>query len=264
MLNNIFFASIVCFFVTAAAQMVGTIFKKEKVSKIAWGMTIVSIVVLTVYMVGRGVTAGRLPLANQFEFATAFAWGIAVMTLVLHLKMQLDWLGILAMPAVFLMLSYAALLPKDITELMPALKSAWFGLHISSAVLSYAGFAIACFAGVRYLLNLKKGMTEEDAAMKKLDYLMYRMIAFGFLFLTVVILSGCIWAEQAWSTFWSWDPKETWALISWIIYAIYLHLRINKKRSGRKMAILAVVSMVCVIFTFVGVNQLLPGLHSYK
>ncbi|MCI8566424.1 MAG: c-type cytochrome biogenesis protein CcsB [Lachnospiraceae bacterium] len=264
MLNNVFFASIVCFFVTAVVQIGGTVFKKEKIAKTSWILTCVSTVVLTVYLVWRGVEAGRLPLANQFEFATAFAWGIAVMTIILHLKMQIDWLGAISMPAIFLMLSYAALLPRDITELMPALKSAWFGLHISSAVFSYAGFAIACFAGMRYLTNIGKGVREDDVAMKKLDYLMYRMIAFGFILLTVVILSGCIWAEQAWSAFWSWDPKETWALISWIIYAIYLHLRINKKHSGRKMAIVAVVSMICVIFTFIGVNQLLPGLHSYK
>lgn len=264
MLNVIFFISIACFFVTAVVQLVGTIFKKEKVSSVAWILTYISTAVLTVYLVARGIAAGRLPLANQFEFATAFAWGIAVLTIVLHLKMQIDWLAAISGLAVFLMLSYAALLPKDITELMPALKSAWFGLHISSAVFSYAGFAIACFAGMRYLLNLKKGMREDEPSMKKLDYLMYRMIAFGFLLLTVVILSGCIWAEQAWSTFWSWDPKETWALITWIIYAIYLHLRINRKRTGKKMAIFTVVSMICVIFTFIGVNQLLPGLHSYK
>ena len=78
-----------------------------------------------------------------------------------------------------------------------------------------------------------------------------------------MILSGCIWAEQAWSQFWSWDPKETWALISWIIYAIYLHVRINKKVVGKKMAIFAIVAFVAVIFTFIGVNTLLPGLHSY-
>ena len=99
--------------------------------------------------------------------------------------------------------------------------------------------------------------------MQDLDYLSYRMIDFGFIFLTLVILTGCIWAEQAWSTFWSWDPKETWALITWIIYAIYLHLRINRKYRGKKMAVYVIVAMICVIFTFVGVNQLMPGLHSY-
>lgn len=264
MLNIIFFASIACFFVTAVVQMVGVIFKQDKVAKAAWILTVISEAVLTVYLVARGIEAGRLPLSNQFEFATAFAWGIAVMTLILHYRMNLDWLGAFSVPAVFLMLSYAALLPRDINELMPALKSAWFGLHISSAVISYSSFAVASFAGVRYLTSLKKGMAESDAAMKKLDYLMYRMVALGFLLLTVVILSGCIWAEQAWSTFWSWDPKETWALITWIIYAIYLHLRVNKKMAGRKMAVFTVISIVCVVFTFVGVNQLLPGLHSYK
>jgi len=262
-LNVIFFASIICFFISAGAQMIGNIFKKEKVAKLSWILTYVSTVVLLVYLVGRGIVAGRLPLANQFEFATSFAWGIAVMTIVLHLRMHLDWLGAFSIPAVFLMLSYSALLPRDITALMPALKSAWFGTHIASAVISYSAFAVACFCGVRYLMNLKKGMAETDTAMKSLDYLAYRMVALGFLFLTIVILSGCIWAEQAWSQFWSWDPKETWALITWIIYAIYLHLRINKKVMGKKMALIAIGSFIAVIFTFIGVNTLLPGLHSY-
>lgn len=264
LMNITFFASIVCFFIAAAAQMVGLIFKKARIAKAAWLLTSVSTLVLACYLVMRGVAAGRLPLANQFEFATAFAWGIAGMTVFLHVKMKLDWLGAFSVPAVFLMLSYSALLPRDITALMPALKSAWFGLHIASAVISYASFAVASFTGLRYLVDLKHGRKAEEAAMKQLDYLTYRMIALGFLFLTVVILSGCIWAEQAWSSFWSWDPKETWALITWIIYAIYLHLRINKRMAGRKMAVFAVASLVFVIFTFIGVNQLLPGLHSYK
>lgn len=262
-LNIIFFTSIVCCFFAAAAQIVGNIFKKEKVSKLAWILTYLSTAVLLAYLVGRGIVAGRLPLANQFEFATSFAWGIAMLTIFLHLKMNMDWLGAFSIPAVFLMLSYSALLPRDITALMPALKSAWFGLHIASAVISYSGFAVACFCGIRYLMNLKKGMAETDATMKSLDYLAYRMVALGFLFLTIVILSGCIWAEQAWSQFWSWDPKETWALITWIIYAIYLHVRINKKVKGKKMAIFAIAAFVAVIFTFIGVNTLLPGLHSY-
>ena len=181
----------------------------------------------------------------------------------LHYRMKVEGIAPFAIPGVFVLLSYAALLPKDITELMPALKSAWFVSHISSAILSYSAFAIACFLGIRYLTMLRRGASPEDKAMQDLDYLSYRMIAFGFIFLTLVILTGCIWAEQAWSTFWSWDPKETWALITWIIYAIYQHLRINRKYRGKKMAVYVIVAMICVIFTFVGVNQLMPGLHSY-
>ena len=160
----------------------------------------------------------------------------------------------------FLLQSYAALQPREITELMPALKSAWFGLHIGSAALSYSAFAIAALIGLRYLIVEKKA---DDKHLKQLDLLSYKMIAFGFLMLSIVIFSGCIWAEQAWSTFWSWDPKETWALITWIIYAIYLHQRLRMKWRGRRMAWMALVSFIFVMFTFVGVNTLMSGLHSY-
>ena len=263
MLNMIFFASIACFFITAILQVAGAFFKKEKLLKAGWLLLIISTLVLSVYLIARGIAAGRVPMSNQFEFATFFAWGIAVMTLFLHYKMKIEGLAPFSVPGIFVMLSYAALLPKDITELMPALKSAWFVLHISSAVLSYSAFAIAAFLSVRYLLMLRRGASSEEQTLKDLDYLTYRMIAFGFIFLTLVILTGCIWAEPAWSSFWSWDQKETWALITWIIYAIYLHLRINRRHRGKKMAIYAIVALICVIFTFAGVNQLMSGLHSY-
>ena len=117
--------------------------------------------------------------------------------------------------------------------------------------------------GMRYLALLKKGHAESEIAMKQTDYMTYRLICLGFLLLTVVILSGAIWAEQAWSRWWSWDPKETWALITWILYAIYLHQRMRMKWQGKRMAWFAVIAVMCVIFTFAGVNKLLPGLHSY-
>ena len=151
---------------------------------------------------------------------------------------------------------------KELAQIFPHVIRSWLIGNIIG-ILPGAGASIACFLGIRYLTMLRRGASPEDKAMQDLDYLSYRMIAFGFIFLTLVILTGCIWAEQAWSTFWSWDPKETWALITWIIYAIYLHLRINRKYRGKKMAVYVIVAMICVIFTFVGVNQLMPGLHSY-
>ena len=96
-----------------------------------------------------------------------------------------------------------------------------------------------------------------------MDFLSYRLVSFGFLFLTVVILSGAIWAEQAWSAFWTWDPKEVWALITWIIYAVYLHLRLRGKKKGRQMAWYLVIAVFVVFFTFAGVNTLLHGMHTY-
>ena len=260
MLNAIFFAGLILYFVAALLEFVGMVFKKKPVTKAAWLLFLVGAGCNTVYLVVRGAVAGRLPLSNQFEFATAFAWGVAVMVIVIQTRFKAEWIRAAAIPMAFLILSYAALQPKEITELMPALKSAWFGLHIGSAVFSYAAFVLAGCGGLRWLLLNRKGLTGQLA---QIDYLCYRLVALGFLLLTVVILSGAIWAEQAWSAFWTWDPKETWALITWILYAIYLHLRLRKKLSGKIMAWFVVIAVPVVLFTFVGVNTLLPGLHSY-
>jgi len=263
MLNILFFASLIALLFATIAEFAGLIFKKDAVKKTAWWTSVGGFALLTAYVAARGIVAGRLPLSNQFEFAVAFAWGVSLFHIVLRLWTKQDWISAVALPAAFLILSYAALLPREITEMMPALKSAWFGLHIGSAVFSYASFAVAGCAGVKYLVSLKKIRDEADERLVQLDYVIYKLVAFGFLMLTVVILSGCIWAEQAWSAFWTWDPKETWALITWIIYAIFLHQRMRKGWRGKKIAIFAVVAVVCVLFTFIGVNQLLPGLHSY-
>ena len=260
MLNVLFFAALILYFIATVLELGGMVFKKEKITRIAWWIFVVGAVLNTAYLVVRGVMAERLPLSNQFEFSTAFAWGVAVILIALQMKSKAEWMRAAAMPMAFLILSYAALQPREITELMPALKSAWFGLHIGSAVFSYAAFVLAGCGGLRWLLQEKKA---SQAALVQLDYLCYRLVALGFLLLTIVILSGAIWAEQAWSAFWTWDPKETWALITWILYAIYLHLRLRKKLSGKVMAWFVVIAVPVVLFTFVGVNTLLPGLHSY-
>ena len=261
MLNVLFFAPLVLFFTAVILEFCGMLFRKDKVTGIAWWLFLAGSACLSAYLIARGITAGRIPLANQFEFATAFAWGVAVMLIVLQKRTQAESIRAAAMPMAFLILSYAALPPREITELMPALKSAWFGLHIGSAVFAYASFVLAGCAGVRYLtLSRKEG---SDNQLMQIDFLCYRLVALGFLLLTVVILSGAIWAEQAWSAFWTWDPKETWALITWILYAIYLHLRLRKKLSSKVMAWIVVIAVPVVLFTFVGVNTLLPGLHSY-
>lgn len=260
MMDVLFFAALILYFVAAVLEFCGMVFKKTAITKWAWRLFLVGALANTAYLVARGIMAGRLPFSNQFEFATAFAWGVAVMLIVLQTKFQAEWIRAAAIPMAFLILSYAALQPKEITELMPALRSAWFGLHIGSAVFSYAAFMLAGCCGLRYLLREKK---DSSGKLAQIDYLCYRLVALGFLLLTIVILSGAIWAEQAWSSFWTWDPKETWALITWILYAIYLHLRMRKKCSGKGMAWFVVIAVPVVLFTFVGVNTLLPGLHSY-
>ena len=257
-----FFMALVLYGVAVILEFTGTAFKKEKLLKAAWYVFLAAFAVHTVFLVARGIAAKRLPLSNQFEFANAFAWGVALMLIVMRRRLKTDWLSVVAMPAALLVMTYAALQPMEIKDLMPALRSAWFGVHIGSAVLSYAAFVIAGCISLRYLLAVKKGNADKKA-LAQMDYLSYRMVAFGFLFLTVVILSGAIWAEQAWSSFWTWDPKEVWALITWIIYAVYLHLRLRGKRKGTAMAWYLVIAVPVVLFTFAGVNTFMHGLHTY-
>ena len=261
-MRALFFAAFALYGVAVILEFTGTAFKKEKLVKAAWYVFFAAFAVHTAFLVARGVAAKRLPLSNQFEFANAFAWGVALMLIVMRRRLKTDWLSVVAMPATLLVMTYAALQPMEIRDLMPALRSAWFGVHIGSAVLSYASFVIAGCIALRYLLAVKKGGTDERA-LNQMDYISYRMVAFGFLFLTVVILSGAIWAEQAWSAFWTWDPKEVWALITWIIYAVYLHLRLRMKRKGTAMAWFLVIAVPVVFFTFAGVNTLMHGLHTY-
>ena len=263
MMDMLFFAAMLVYFAAMLMQMVAAALRKNALLKPAALLFAAGLALHTGYTVWRGIEAGRLPLANQFEFANGFAWACAVLGLVLHARLHQTWVLTASMPAAFLVISYAAFQPMEIKEIMPALRSTWFGLHIGSAIFSYAAFAIAGALGVWYLVQERRGADTSSIAMRQVDYMGYRMVCLGFLLLTVVILSGAIWAEQAWSRWWSWDPKETWALITWIIYAVYLHQRLRMNWQGRRMALMAIVALVCVLFTFAGVNLLLPGLHSY-
>ena len=262
-LDICFFAALIIYFIASVLQFVASAMKKDGLHKIARLVFLTGFALHTAYTVWRGIVAGRLPLANQFEFASGFAWAIVVLGFILYSRLKQEWVMTAAMPMTFLILSYAAFQPMQIKDIMPALRSTWFALHIGSAAFSYASFAISAGLGVGYLVQLKKGKSADDPRMKQMDYLGYRVICLGFLLLTVVIFSGAIWAEQAWSSWWSWDPKETWALITWIFYAIYLHQRLRLKWQGKRMAWLAIIAFILVIFTFAGVNLLLPGLHSY-
>ncbi len=262
-MNILFFGSLILYFLAMALQFAALVFKKDKIGKAAWISFLAALAAQTLYLVARGIAAHRIPLSNQFEFAAAFAWGVAVMLLILRARMKADWLSVIAMPMAFLILSYAALQPRDITDLMPALRSGWFAFHIGSAVISYSAFIVAGCIGLRYLLVHRKARESDALKLEQMDYLSYRLVALGVLMLTVTILTGAIWAEQAWSSFWTWDPKEVWALITWILYVVYLHLRLRGKKRGTGMAWFVVIAVPVVLFTFAGVNTLMSGLHSY-
>ena len=264
MLDILFFGSVIFYLISITLNFLALAAKKESFHRLVWMVFLAGFTFHLAFFVSRGIVAGRLPLANQFEFAMSFALGISFTYIVLRLKFRITWITTIALISVGLIMIYTSLQPRAIRDLMPALRSPWFTLHIIPAAFSYAAFLLAGCTGLKYLLALKKGEQEDSAQMRQMDYFSYRLIAVGILLLTVVILSGAVWAEQAWSSFWSWDPKELWSLITWIIYAIYLHQRLRKNWQGKRMAIFAIAGVVIVLFTFVGVNTLLPGLHSYR
>lgn len=241
--------------------------KKEKFGKIADIIVVVAFLMHTSAMITRGIGAGRLPLTNQYEFATSFAWGICLCYLIFLWKYKFRALGAFVTPVIFLIIGYAAMQSREVRELMPALRSNWLAIHVSSAIISYGAFGVSFAVSLMFLLRQKMRENlfwkEHIPEEKKLDLISYRAVSLGFLFLTFVMISGAIWAERAWGSYWSWDPKETWSLITWIIYAIYLHLRISKGWKGKSAALFAVIGFICVIFTYIGVNTLLPGVHSY-
>ena len=256
----LYFAAMILYFIFIAVQ-------KEMISRIAIIIQGVGFVLHTAALICRGIGAGRLPMTNQYEFATSFAWGICLVSLIFILKFHFPVLGTFASPVMFLIIGYAAMQSKDVHELMPALKSNWLGFHVSTAIIAYGSFGVSFVLALIFLLREKisKGgfLDRHIPDKEKLDLISYRSIALGLLFLTFTIITGAIWAERDWGSYWSWDPKETWSLMTWIVYAIYLHLRIRKGYEGKAAAVFAAIGFVCVMFTYIGVNTFLPGIHSY-
>ncbi|MBO6159384.1 MAG: c-type cytochrome biogenesis protein CcsB [Firmicutes bacterium] len=256
----IYFASMILYFVFVAL-------KKEKIAKIAIYLQVAGLVLHTAALICRGIGAGRLPLTNQYEFATSFAWGLCLVSLIFIFKYKFSVLGAFAAPVMFLIIGYAAMQSKEVKELMPALRSGWLGFHVSTAIIAYGAFGVSFVLSIFFLLRdrMKENSfwDQHIPGKEKLDLISYRSVALGLMFLTFTIITGAIWAERAWGSYWSWDPKETWSLVTWIVYAIYLHLRLRRGWQGRAAAWFAAAGFVCVMFTYIGVNQFLPGLHSY-
>ena len=264
--NWLFYITLVLYAVSMVLYILFIAVKKENICNTAIKITYAGFLLHTLAIVSRGIGAGRAPFSNQYEFSSSFAWGIVLCFIIFERRFKFKTLGIFIMPIAILIIGYAAMLSKDVHQLMPALQSTWLVIHVSVAIISYGSFAVAC--GTSLVEIFRPKMKSEFAAQyipdeEKLDTISYRVIALGFVSLTLCIITGAIWGKRALGHYWQWDPKETWSLITWIVYSIYLHQRSRRKMKGKKAAIYAVVGFVCVIFTYFGVNLLLPGLHSY-
>ncbi|MGB9441633.1 MAG: c-type cytochrome biogenesis protein CcsB [Desulfobacterales bacterium] len=213
---------------------------------------------------------GHAPLSNLYESLVFFAFTIIIIYLFIERKYQNRVIGAFTTPIAFLALAYASMSPNisdRIQPLIPALKSNWLIAHVIACFIGYGAFAVAC--GISFMYLVKQKSSDNKSSMLNLlpdvdmlDDLNHRLVMFGFLFLSVGIITGAVWAYSAWGRYWGWDPKETWSLITWFVYATLLHARMMRGWRGKRTAFLSIGGFAAVLFTYFGVN-LLPGLHSY-
>ena len=206
---------------------------------------------------------GHIPLSNLYESLVFFALVISALYLYLEARHKKYIISMICSFFCILCMAWASFKTVDtIRPLLPALKSNWLTIHVLTCFLGYSGFAVAF--GLSILLLTKNNLPERVVKFTEaeIDALTHQMISFGFLFLTLGIVTGAVWANSAWGSYWTWDPKETWSLITWFVYLIFLHLRFMKGWHGKKLAIISIIGFLAVMFTYFGVNYL-PGLHSY-
>lgn len=260
--NILFTITVVLYIISMLSFFIHVIGKNEKFGIIATLPLKVGFALHTLAIIFRGIGAQRLPLSNQYEFATAFSWGIVLFYLIFEKSHKDKTLGAFITPFAFLLIGYAAMQNKEVRPLMPALQSGWLGIHVTMAIFSYGSFALACGLSMMYLFNVDR-REQSGPSLEQLDDYSYKAITIGYVLLTLTIITGALWAQKAWGRYWAWDPKETWSLVTWFIYTAYLHMRKTSKMKGKKAARFAVIGFICVIFTYIGVNTLLPSLHSY-
>jgi len=270
-------------------------------SKIGFYSVLSSNIFITIILSWRWIESGYFPLSNLYESLLFFTWGITFIALLLESFTSLNLLGAIITPLSMFIVGFATLsLPDGMQKaapLVPALKSNWLMMHVSIMMFSYSTLIIGSLLSIVFLIltrgrqvNLKgssvgnitiqeTGMSEisevqsqdsYDGVLRKklnllesLDNLSYRIIGLGFPLLTIGIIAGAVWANEAWGSYWSWDPKETWALITWLVFAAYLHTRITKSWQGKGPAVLASLGFIVVWICYLGVNFLGKGLHSY-
>ena len=281
--------SFLVFLVASLAYAAYNLLKKEDIKKgvgyAGSALMFAGLVMMTVAILLRWRDAGRAPFSNMYESLVLFAWSIALIYLVLEFVYKIKVAGVIAAILTVVSIATASFFDNTIEALMPALQSNWLAWHVLTCFVGYAAFAVSAAASLLYLYikftgkasrlaNAKDAAEAESVGtasseiLKAMQSFNYEAVRFGFLFLGVGIITGAVWANEAWGTYWSWDPKETWSLITWIIYAILIHFKYVSGRFGVKdlntfNAVCSIIGFLAVIFTYFGVNFVLSGLHSY-
>jgi len=275
--SQIFFnISMAIYLISSLGYLIFATSQHKRVGTLSTSLLTVGLFLHSVGLVFRWVEThqtgyGYVPLSNMYESLIFFSWTIVLVYLILEFKYQQKIIGVFVTPFTFLAIALTSIIPgidAKITPLVPALQSNWLAIHVITCFLGYASFAVSFGISILYLIRDKKEGQKEGVlkwlpSTPILDEINYKSIMIGFPMLTLGIITGAAWAHYAWGSYWSWDPKETWSLITWFIYAAFLHARFTRDWRGRKAAILSIVGFTAVLFTYFGVNYLISGLHSY-
>jgi ABC-type transport system involved in cytochrome c biogenesis permease subunit len=254
------------YFISFVFYLFKMILKKDfwgyAASFVAWaGLFVHTMALIIRWKSSYSLGFGHVPITNLYESLIFFAWSIMILYMNIEWRIKSKIIGAFVVPIAFLIMAYASIAPginNSIEPLIPALQSNWLTTHVLTCFMGYAAFTVAFGCGLLYLWKDRKTMP----SLAMLEVLIYQSTALGFIFLAMGIMTGSVWAHYAWGSYWSWDPKEIWSLITWLIYAIMLHARYVHGWRGKRMAIMAIAGFVSVLFTYLGVN-FLPSLHSY-
>jgi cytochrome c-type biogenesis protein CcsB len=280
MSGNLINYSFLVFIIASFAYVVNNFTSRENLKKnlgyVGSLSLLLGFLMMTAAILIRWKLAQRPPFSNMYESLILFAWSIALIYLALELVYKIRIAGAIASLLAVVAIAAASFFDETIEPLVPALQSNWLTYHVLTCFVGYAAFAVSAAASVVYLIMNAKNKTaaadekskDSREFIRTLQSFNYEAVRFGFLFLGIGIITGAVWANEAWGTYWSWDPKETWSFITWIIYAVMIHFKYVSGRFGIKdintfNAICSIIGFFAVIFTYFGVNFLLSGLHSY-
>ncbi|HOP85217.1 MAG TPA: c-type cytochrome biogenesis protein CcsB [Syntrophorhabdaceae bacterium] len=243
-------------------------FKKEVIFKTIWWVIYINFILHTAGIIFRWIDSYRLdighaPLSNLYESLIFFSWCICLMIILMKKRLTYPIITMFSIIGALFFIAYASLSPgvdKGIQPLIPALQSNWLHIHVITCFISYAAFVISFICSILYFVRVDWSIMPDKDTLEEINY---KSIMVGFPMLSAGILTGAVWAHYAWGSYWSWDPKETWSLITWIVYALLLHARFVKGWRGNRLALISIIGFFSVMFTYFGVNFLLSGLHSY-
>jgi cytochrome c-type biogenesis protein CcsB len=261
-------AAVTAYTLSAILFVFGTVFKAEKVVSVGLWVGLAGLVPHAIAIGIRWAAVGHGPYLGFYEVVSSYAFAsVAALGVLAWLRPKLRIVGVLLMPVAVLMLGGAMLAPRSPLEITATLASWWLTIHVAFAKLSYMSFIAAFALAVLFLWRERRGEFKPDSMLSRLpsqaavDDLSFRFVGVGFIFLSIMIVAGAIWANESWGRYWAWDPIETWSLISWIVYAGYLHVLLTLGWQGRKAAWYAALALPVVLFTFIGVPIAYQSIH---